>query len=299
MRRLLLKWYGGMKIIKKGLFCILICMLVILTAVFPISSTTSWKQTSHPRINTNIQYSNVENIFNDLKVKLEKVTTKQKALVCINEAIVTLHEQGLLPKGMSIQRAQRLVTMGFLKNEYLHPSQESDGNDMGNTNCLVVGMTNHFIFRPFPTILDIPIIYYLLTNSSLQEELNFLLWFYAIRYFSPLKFGPFAFAGSRAIAYENGNVTKEWNFSSSGWVWTIGMNGVQKWNGTFYGGLFTRYRKYVYNNYSYTDAWDPVGIKGFVGVQPFCFLSSMDYDSNRFYIGFAREVNFTYSPPWT
>jgi hypothetical protein len=287
-----------MKSMKKVIFCVLVCMLMILGSVVPLSGTIVTKEPFQLMTQRNTQYDETEKIFNDLKLKLDKVTTKQETLVLVNEAIVELHEHGLLPKGMTLQRAQRVATGCFSKSDLSQPFQSKNENNTGNTNCLVIGMTNHFIFRPYPTIWDIPIMYYLLTNSSLKEELNVLFWFYAIRYFNPLKFGPFAFAGLHAKQYENGNLTHTENYSVSGWVWTIGMNGVKKWDGTFYGGLYTRYTKYMYNNHSYTEAWDPIGIKCFVGIQPFCFLSSMDFDSNRFYIGFAREVNFTYSPPW-
>ena len=283
---------------KKGIFCVLVCMLMILSSITPVSGTIFTKEPSQLMIQRNAQYDETEKIFNYLKGNLDTATTKQDALFLINEAIVELYEHGLLPNGMTVKRAQRLVANGFSRSVLAQPFRSNNQNNSGNTNCLVVGMTNHFIFRPFPTILDIPIIEYLVFESNFSEYFNFIAWFYAIRYSSSLKLGPFAVAGLYANQYENGNLTNIENYSASGWIWTIGMNGVKKWEGLFYGGLYTRYTKYMYNNHSYIEAWDPVGIKGFVGIQPFCFLSTLDYDSTRFYIGFAREVNFTYSPPW-
>lgn len=41
---------------KRGILCILICMLLILTATFPLSATTGWKQMSQPLITGTILY---------------------------------------------------------------------------------------------------------------------------------------------------------------------------------------------------------------------------------------------------
>lgn len=284
---------------KKGSFCVLVCMLMFASSAVPFSASLSVKEHSQSQLTTSLHYSEVEKISNELRVKLDKVTTKQEALVLFKETIIELHNQGLLPKGMSIQQAQRLVTMGFLKNELLYPSQKSNGNDTGNTNCLVVGFATKTYFRPYPSIImDIPIIQYLVFDSNLSKYVHFLAWFYAFRVFSPVKFGPYAYVGSRFKGFENGNITDR-VYSASGFVWTFGSNGIKKWIGSFYGGLYTKYGETTYDNHSY-EFWDPVGIRGFVGINffnYFSFASSNDFPS--FYIGFAREVNFTYSPPWT
>ena len=284
---------------KKGIICVLVCMLMILSAVVPISGTIVTKEPSQLMTQRNAQYDETEKIFNELQVKLDTVTTKQEALVLVNEAIVELHEHGLLPKGMTVKRAQRLVTGCFLKAELLQPSQKSEGNDTGNTNCLVVGIATETYFRPYPSlIMDIPIIDYLVFNSNFSKYFNFLAWFYVIRVFSPVKFGPYAYVGNRYKGVEDGNITDEIS-TSSGFVWTIGANGIKKWNGSFYGGLYTKYMKTVYENNTY-ELWDPVGIRGFVGINFFNFISFLSSNElPSFYIGFAREVNFTYSPPWT
>ena len=41
---------------KKGIFCVLVCMLMLLTTVVPISATTNWKRTSQPMTMGNILY---------------------------------------------------------------------------------------------------------------------------------------------------------------------------------------------------------------------------------------------------
>jgi hypothetical protein len=289
-----------MKIMKKGIFCVLVCMLMILGSVVPISGTIFTKEPSQLITQRNAQYDEAEKIFNDLKVKLESVTSKQEALVLVNEAIVELHEHGLLPKGMTVKRAQRIVAGCFLKSDLAQPFQSNNENNSGNTNCLVVGFANETFFRPFPTIYDIPIVYYLFFNTSFGDYFNFLIWFYVIRASQPVKLGPYAWVGGRDKLVENENVTYDSIHASSGWVWTLGVNGVQKWNGTFYGGLNTRYTKFIIDNDSYAESWDPVGIRSFVGINFFSIRTF--WNTNKlptFYIGFAREINFTYTPPWT
>jgi hypothetical protein len=270
-----------------------ILLLTGVTLMPPITADT--KSSSYEK-----QYVEVEKIFNELKIKLDTVTTKQEALVVVNVAIVGLNEHGLLPKGMTLKRAQRLVTGCFSESDLAQPFQSNKENNTGNTNCLVIGFADQTFFRPYPTIYDIPIVYYLMFNTSFGDYFNFLLWFYAIRASQPFKFGPYAWVGSRYTLVENGNMTYDSIHASSGWVWTLSSNGVKKWNGTFYGGLRTRYQKVVITNDSYAESWDPEGIRGFVGINFFSFRTFWKgNDVPTFYIGYARDVNFTYSPPWT
>jgi len=286
---------------KKGIFCVLVCMLMILSSIIPVSGTIFTKEPSQLMIQRNAQYVETEKIFNELKVKLDTVTTKQEALTLFKEAIVELNEHGMLPRGMTVKRAQRLITNGFLRSELVQPFQRNYENNSGNTNCLVIGIANETYFRPYPALVrDIPFLYNLAFNSNLRNITCFLALPYVFRVLQPLKLGPYAYVGARFKVVEHGNITHERIDASSGWVWTVGSNGFKKWNGTFYGGLYTKYDKFVNNNYSYAEAWDPVGIRGFVGINFFNFISA--WGGNKlpsFYIGFAREVNFTYSYPWT
>lgn len=274
-------------------------MLMILSSVVTISGTIFTEEPSQLTVQRNAQYDETEKIFNDLKVKLDKVTTKQDALVFINEAIVELNEYGLLPKGMTVQRAKRLVTNSFLKAELLKLYQKNAENSIGNNNCLVIGIANGTYFRPYPALIqDIPFLHNLVFNSRFRNITQFLALPYIFRVLQPLKFGPYAYIGTRIKVVEHGNITHDYIDASSGLVLTIGSNGFKKWNGTLYGSLYTKYHKLVNNNYSYAEFWDPVGIRGFVGINFLSFISNFR-ELPTFYIGFAREVNFTYSPPWT
>jgi hypothetical protein len=286
---------------KKGIICVLVCMLMIISTVVPVSGTIYAKESSQPLIKGNTQYIETEKIFNDLKLKLDTVTTKQEALTLFKEAIVELNEHGLLPKGISVGLVQRLTTQRFLHSQFLSLYQNINGNNTGNSNCLVIGIANMTYFRPFPTILGIPLIYRLAfeNNGSNAFLLNLLLAGpYFIRTMQPIKFGPYACVGGRLKETKNGNVTLDDFRPAVGWIWTYGANGPQKWKGTFYGSLSVKYQNGSYNGTTY-EWWDPIGIKGFVGINFFNFISfASSNEFPSFYIGFAREINFTYSPPW-
>ena len=238
----------------------------------------------------------VEKLFNEFKSKLDTITTKQDTITFLKEIIVKLKDYGLLPKLITVKRAQRIITWCYLKSELIQSFPNTYENNSGNTNCFVIGITNNTFFRPYPTIYDIPIVYYLMFNTSFGYYFNFLVWFYAIRAFQPFKLGSYAYFGDRYKSVEDGNITYENIDASSGWVWTQGASGVKKWNGTFYGGLYTKYLKSDEDDENYAEAWNPVGIRGFVGIKLLNVV--MVNEEPTFYIGFAREVNFTYSPPW-
>jgi hypothetical protein len=231
---------------------------------------------------------NIQKVFDDITSKLEKVTTKQEALAVCKEAVRELHHYGLLPKGMSVQKADRLIDYVQLRSAFVHPSRGTRGITSGNVNCLVIGITNNTYFRPYPALMDIPMF---------QNITGFLLLPYLIRLIQPLKVGPYGAFGDRVKLTENGNITDDIS-PSSGFILTFGSNGFQKWKGAFFGNLKANYKKFVYNNETSAEFWDPIGVVGFIGIN---FLSVFTLNQNvpMFYIGFAREVNFTYSYPWT
>jgi len=61
---------------------------------------------------TKEQYQNLEQYLVDFRARLNQTTTREEAVPLFREAVVELDKYGLLPKGMSIEKAQRLVTIG-------------------------------------------------------------------------------------------------------------------------------------------------------------------------------------------
>jgi hypothetical protein len=68
---------------------------------------------------TREQYAEVVKLFDDIEMKLKTVKTREEAISIYNNAVVELDTHGLLPKGMNVQQAQRLMTMGYQKDHVI------------------------------------------------------------------------------------------------------------------------------------------------------------------------------------
>ncbi|MCK4829030.1 hypothetical protein KA005_75605, partial [bacterium] len=249
---------------------------------------------------TQQQNIELENLFDDINRRLDNVETREASIKIMNEAVVEFDKYGLLPEGMSVRQVQWLVTGGFLNSlrmKLFHRFPVNQGvGEPGNVNCLVIGRTDHTFFRPYPVLLfDFPRISPWLWNTSLLSGL--LTYAYLFRILSPFRFSTYTYFGSRYRITEQGNVTYDDIYSSSGWVWTIGSSGVKKWNGSFYGDLYHKYKKIVSDNDRIWENWDCVGIDDFTGVN-LNFLGKLEPSFKTFYVGFARQVSFNYSCPW-
>jgi len=89
---------------------------------------------------TREQYQNLEEYLVEFRAKLNQTTTREEAVPIFKDAVVELDKYGLLPKGMSVERAQRLVS-----SETLNPLDISlekhlkvdDNSTLINSKCLV------------------------------------------------------------------------------------------------------------------------------------------------------------------
>ena len=61
---------------------------------------------------TKQQYQSLEQYLVDFNARLNQTTTREEAVPIFKDAVVELNKYGLLPKGMSIELAQKLVTTG-------------------------------------------------------------------------------------------------------------------------------------------------------------------------------------------
>jgi hypothetical protein len=61
---------------------------------------------------TGQQYQNLEEYLIEFRSRLNQTTTREEAVPIFKEAVVELNKYGLLPKGISVERAQHLVTFG-------------------------------------------------------------------------------------------------------------------------------------------------------------------------------------------
>ena len=98
---------------------------------------------------TRQQYQNLEQYLVDFRERLNTTTTREEAVPLFKEVVVELNKYGLLPKGMSVEHAQRLVT-GYYQNSNILRKIQNDvqsiakskqkqylNPNMKNTFCLL------------------------------------------------------------------------------------------------------------------------------------------------------------------
>jgi hypothetical protein len=134
---------------------------------------------------TREQYQNLEQYLVDFRARLNQTTTREEAVPIFKDAVAELNKYGLLPKGMSVERAQRLVTMGehienMIKNmKKFKPSST-------NAFCLFTGLFQGSIELNIFTILGFILFYFGNYWNPGPLLLGFVLL--GIGYFKPLRF---------------------------------------------------------------------------------------------------------------
>lgn len=218
----------------------------------------------------------VEKLFDEINSKLDNVKTREETLAIFDEALVELDKYGVLGD-MNIQKAQKLVTdiyqnqrVKSLLGKLNHRSLDEDENIL----CLTAGKTSNTVFvspaLPFFGKLALPV--YKL-NHWAQEHLGdrflflqilldalegiffnliWILLFFPL--FSPVSIGNFICLG------EGGSWFGEPIYEPTrGWIRTIGLNGIKKWEGAFWGNLPLPPLEIIINYYP--------GILGFTGLK--------------------------------
>jgi len=106
---------------------------------------------------TRQQNQNLEQYLVNFKARLNKTTSREEAVPLFKDAVVELNKYGLLPKGMSIEHAQRLVT-GYYQNSNILRRIQNDAQSMAKIkqkHYLDPNMKNAFCFL-FATATKIP-----------------------------------------------------------------------------------------------------------------------------------------------
>ena len=70
---------------------------------------------------TREQYQNLEQYLVEFRARLNQTSTREEAVPIFKEAVVELDKYGLLPKGMSVEQAQNLVTFSDRNVSQLRP----------------------------------------------------------------------------------------------------------------------------------------------------------------------------------
>lgn len=223
---------------------------------------------------TREQYQNLEQYLVEFRARLNQTTTREEAVPIFKEAVVELDKYGLLPKGMSVETAQSLVT-GRYYNAHISNLFKKIGNEYSNQNnrnlfCLIAGHTSKM--TEFTGLIT-QLLYwpgdYFPIMAKILYQFFYLSWI--VNKFIPFSIIQFIGLGGR-INYGP-------DTPAIGWVFTIGLNGIKIWNGELYGHLPTGI---IMSPYGYFY----VAVDGFTGLK----ISLM----KNFFIGTAYRVAITY-----
>lgn len=184
---------------------------------------------------TREQYRNLEQYLVDFRARLNQTSTREEAVPIFKEAVVELDKYGLLPKGMSVQKAEKIVTGEYLNKKTITAIQKLTKNKMltngTNALCLMVGRAHFSLFTmmhliTFPYALlcvaIFGILFSIAPNCALWIAILLLIpeaILLGIGFISPFSI---IFAG----AFKNGN------------LYTFGLSGIQIYNESIRGALF-------------------------------------------------------------
>jgi hypothetical protein len=179
---------------------------------------------------TKEQYQNLGQYLVDFRARLNQTSTREEAVPIFKEAVVELDKYGLLPKGMSVEKAQKIFETLFNRHHKTLADNE-------NLLCLIAGRTNKtYIVGALVKVL---------WNIYLWFPWPFSMVFYiiAVSLADVVQYKPF-FLGSD-ISMKN----------AGGWIWTLGLLGVKTWSGTLTGIVTSAY-------------WNPyIAAFGFTGIK--------------------------------
>jgi hypothetical protein len=246
---------------------------------------------------TREQYQNLEQYLIDFRAKLNQTTTREEAVPIFKEAVVELDKYGLLPKGMSVERAQRLVSEQHQNNiimklkDSLVNNHLSSLDNESNYFCLVAGKAT--IVRAWGPLFPI------LAKQGFLYHLIVMLFPVAESYFPYVLLGHFAgslFSGSPIVPYGHlyfgiDTYLNHGHYNPShGWIFSVGVNGIKNWFGDFYGGIdsinfpnFVNGRKVYYR-----------GMSGFSGLKITFLSASTDVS---YFLGGCVQVKVNLSEP--
>jgi len=234
----------------------------------------------HSVLLTAKQALELENLIDRTKTRLDTATTPEETAQIFDETVVSLYDIGVLPKDMSIREVQRLVNGHHRFSRMENVLDGLSGSNLGllddneNLFCLIAGKTSDTFF--------LPLIYRFIGQLN---ELPFgwasILWIILFILLSPLcllwLLSPVVY-GNYAVL----GIPGMWGSPSTGWVRTIGWNGIKNWNGSFKGGINLPTHG--------GEGYACLGIRGFNGISIYYNLTRMEC----FYLGSALQVKLKY-----
>ncbi|MFA5102231.1 MAG: hypothetical protein WC525_03685, partial [Candidatus Thermoplasmatota archaeon] len=181
---------------------------------------------------TGEQYKDLEEYLVEFRAKLNQTSSREEAIPIFKEAVVELDGYGLLPRGMSVERAQKLVTRLYQNQiimrrlKTLLPHYVFTQEDDGNIFCLIAGRTTHTYFE------NIGIVFLNRIERTTDNVIFFGLSLYLGIFLTFLCWmNPLAVVNRISLGIDYGPTL------ASGWVTTFGLLGTKTFQGDMRGSL--------------------------------------------------------------
>jgi hypothetical protein len=230
---------------------------------------------------TRQQYQELEQYLVEFRTRLNQTTIREEAIPIFKEAVVELDKYGLLPKGMSLEQAQKLVIGKYQHTHFMRLPEKIYNEDLpiinSNFFCLIAGRaTNTTVVGPM--LLVTYYLAFLIENHKLLIPL-FLLCCLLL---------PFEIAGIISMGSVGVSEDGERYSPCRGWTCTIGLLGIKSYFKSFYGNMYSVF---------YSEFGGPlIGAIGFTGFRiPMINLRTGEISS--FYLGHALYTKIS-SSPW-
>jgi hypothetical protein len=223
---------------------------------------------------TREHYQNLERYLVEFRARLNQTSTREEAVPIFKEAVVELDKYGLLPKGMSVEKAQRLV-IGPYQNLALK----------GNYLCLITGNASNtaFIGLPLRPLINIyNLCYkYVFFFPSITPPIAFIIAYILAMFLTGvLQFAnpafPITFINYIIFGKTEQDHSHVQHYPSIGWIDTYGLFGKRQWNNSFYGNILP----IVYGAFAVSEEFY-IGAVGFTGLAI----------NNGFFLGTAFHVD--------
>lgn len=215
----------------------------------------------------------LNNLFNNFKVKLDNSLTMKDTIEIYYELVESLNKIGLIPRGVSVQEAKQLITdkkSGSNAQHIVNIVNNLEDNE--NMFCYIYGYTSQTCFF---TKIGRPIFIFNIPPMALANTICYGIW--------PWPLWPLEYKSYFQAKKEE--PPTYWH-PASGYVYTNGLNGKITWNGEFYGQISPDF-------YSHFFSYTVSGVKGFRG---FHFYNSNN--DSWYYFGHAMHVKLgTKQPP--
>jgi len=256
---------------------------------------------------TREQYNDLEQYLVEFRARLNQASTREEAVPLFKDAVIELDKYGLLPRGMSIERAQRLVVGEYWSKrmqclEKMYDKNPYSQNGINNSFCLVAGnTTENLILGPFKVInfaitfiimsIVPPVLWGiegLLEFIGLEKIANMVddfSYFLLENFVIPTRGIPFEIGGLVTF----GSALYMWEeptryYASNGWIYTNGLRGLQSLNGSFYGSL---------REIPFLISGEYQGLSGFTGI-----ILRPWRTKNMLFLGSALRAGVSTNHPW-